>query len=71
MLNVKEVAKEKNPTESFVISPISVIADLTLIQAGARGRTAQQIKNALKLSGFPDQDAYRELINLIRRTSVS
>jgi len=46
------VSEKAGPSENVCVSPFSVAAVLSMAHEGARGRTAEQMKNVLHFSGF-------------------
>lgn len=60
-------SKHLGPSENAVFSPFSMAAALSMVHAGARGQTAQQIKSGLYLTDMENDQMYSEIGNALRK----
>jgi len=67
---MKSLAMKSGPSENVLISPFSMATVLAMAHVGAKGNTAVQIKNALQLANFPNEQLYSTIGNLVRSVKV-
>ncbi len=71
IIYILQVAVAKaGPSENVLISPFSVAAVLAMTHVGAKGNTANQLKDSLQLSQFTDEKIYEIFGNLIKNFRV-
>jgi len=63
-------SKHLGASENAVFSPFSMAAALSMLHAGARGQTAEQIKSGLYLTEMENDKMYAEIGNALRKVKV-
>lgn len=66
----QSVRSKVGPSENVVISPFSVASVLVMTHVGAKGITANQLKDILDLSHFPDEKICEVFGDFIRDLRV-
>ncbi|MFW7379558.1 MAG: serpin family protein [Oligoflexus sp.] len=62
---LRELSSEERQ-ENVFFSPLSISTALTLVQAGARGETADSIKYALRMQGVENEEMYGGLSSVLQ-----